>query len=80
MKFYFKRKEIKNMKLIEIRNRNYFSTTIRCLSVLIGLSVVSWVSAAEIPAAAPEEVGMSSERWERINTVMQRHIEAGDIQ
>ena len=80
MKFYFKRKEIKNMKLIEIRNRNYFSTTIRCLSVLIGLNVVSWVSAAEIPAAAPEEVGMSSERLERINTVMQRHIDAGDIQ
>ena len=68
------------MKLIEIRKRNYFSTTIRCLSVLIGLNVVSWVSAAEIPAAAPEEVGMSSERLERINTVMQRHIDAGDIQ
>ncbi len=39
------------------------------------------VSAAEIPwASSPEEVGMSSVRLEQINTVMQRHIEAGDIQ
>ena len=39
------------------------------------------VSAAEIPwASSPEEVGMSSVRLEQINTVMQRHIEAGHIQ
>ena len=37
--------------------------------------------AAEIPwAASPEEVGMSTQRLERINEVMQRHIDAGDIQ
>ena len=30
--------------------------------------------------AAPEAVGMSSERLERIRAGMQRHIEAGDIQ
>jgi CubicO group peptidase (beta-lactamase class C family) len=39
------------------------------------------VLAAEIPwASSPEEVGMSADRLERINTVMQRHIDAGDIQ
>lgn len=37
--------------------------------------------AAEIPwADSPEEVGMSSDRLEQINEVMQRHIDAGDIQ
>ena len=46
-----------------------------------GLLLSQIVSAAEIPwASSPEEVGMSSVRLEQINTVMQRHIEAGDIQ
>ena len=37
--------------------------------------------AQDIPwADSAEEVGMSSERLERINTAMQRHIEAGTIQ
>lgn len=41
---------------------------------------VNLAAAAEIPMATPEDVGMSSERLQRINTVMQRHIDAGDIQ
>ena len=36
--------------------------------------------AEEIPAASPEEVGMSSERLLEIDTVMQRHIDSGEIQ
>ena len=36
--------------------------------------------AGEIPAASPEEVGMSSERLLEIDTVMQRHIDSGEIQ
>ena len=36
--------------------------------------------AEEIPAAFPEEVGMSSERLREIDTVMQRHIDSGEIQ
>ena len=37
--------------------------------------------AQDIPwADSAEEVGMSTERLERINTAMQRHIEAGTIQ
>ncbi len=37
--------------------------------------------AQEIPwAATAEEVGMSTERLDRINDVMQRHIDAGNIQ
>ena len=68
------------MNMIKIKKQKYFSTIANCLCVLASLTVVSWVSAAEIPAAVPEEVGMSSERLGRINTVMQRHIDAGDIQ
>ena len=44
------------------------------------LLLVNLVFAADIPRATPEEVGMSSERLEQINTVMQRHMDAGDIQ
>ena len=58
------------MNMIKIKKQKYFSTIASCLCVLDSLTVVSWVSAAEIPAAVPEEVGMSSERLDRINTVM----------
>ena len=44
------------------------------------LAVVNLAIAAEIPWATPEEVGMSSARLQRINTVIQRHIDAGNIQ
>lgn len=36
--------------------------------------------ADRLRTAKPESVGVSSERLEQINAVMQRHIEAGDIQ
>ena len=36
--------------------------------------------ADRLRSAKPESVGMSSARLERINAVMQRHIDAGDIQ
>jgi len=35
--------------------------------------------AGAVPAGAPEEVGMSSERLERISQVVGRHIAAGDV-
>ena len=38
------------------------------------------VSGGEIPTGEAESVGMSTERLLRIDTAMQRHIEAGDIQ
>ncbi|MDA1372550.1 MAG: serine hydrolase [Proteobacteria bacterium] len=47
---------------------------------LLCLTAINFAIAADIPTATPEEVGMSSERLERINTVMQRHMDAGDIQ
>lgn len=50
------------------------------VSLFTALSV-SLVSAQDIPwASNAEEVGMSSERLERINQAMQRHIDAGNIQ
>ena len=38
------------------------------------------VCGGEMPVGEPESVGMSTERLERIDTAMQRHIDAGDIQ
>ena len=47
---------------------------------LLCLATMGMTNAADIASAAPEDVGMSSKRLQRINTVMQRHMDAGDIQ
>ena len=62
--------------MITAKLQKIFSTIITVLC----LAVVNLAIAAEIPTATPEEVGMSSARLQRINTVIQRHIDAGDIQ
>tara|TARA_B100000780_G_scaffold33716_1_gene21089 strand:- start:1082 stop:2356 length:1275 start_codon:yes stop_codon:yes gene_type:complete len=55
--------------------------SLRDLSLsLLCLTAVSMTNAADIASATPEDVGMSSKRLQRITTVMQRHMEAGDIQ
>lgn len=59
------------MKIHSLRN---FSISLLCLAM------ANFANAAEIPTAAAEDVGMSSERLNRINTVMKRHLDAGDIQ
>lgn len=41
-------------------------------------AIIVW--GTEVPIAEPESVGMSTERLLRINTAMQRHIDAGNIQ
>lgn len=61
--------------------KSIINVSIRTLFQAIAFVVPAITLAAEIPwASSPEEVGMSAERLEQINTVMQRHIEAGDIQ
>jgi CubicO group peptidase (beta-lactamase class C family) len=37
------------------------------------------LAAASLPVAKPEEVGLSSERLQRIHEMVMRHVEAGDI-
>ena len=44
---------------------------------LFGMSLSA--SAATLPAAKPEEVGLSSERLQRIHELMQRNIDAGNF-
>ncbi|MCU1338662.1 MAG: estB 3 [Bryobacterales bacterium] len=46
--------------------------------VLLALIVLP-LTAASIPTAKPEEVGLSSERLQRVHQMIQRHIDAGDI-
>jgi len=61
--------------------KSIINVSIKTLFQAIAFVVPAITLAAEIPwASSPEEVGMSAERLEQINTVMQRHIEAGDIQ
>ena len=50
-----------------------------CFVALFTLATVV-VLGDELPTGTPESVGMSSERLKRIDTAMQRHIEAGNIQ
>lgn len=52
----------------------------KALLTLLCLAAVNLAIAAEIPRASPEEVGMSTQRLQRINTVIKRHIDAGNIQ
>ena len=55
----------------------------RLVSVLtfaLAFLAASAILAGEIPRAVPEDVGMSTEKLQRINRVMQQHIDAGDIQ
>ena len=46
---------------------------------LLSLVVTLSVTAASLPTSRPEEVGLSSERLQRIHTLVQRHIDSGDI-
>jgi len=49
-------------------------------SVLLSLACAASIAQVrELPVVKPEKVGMSSERLRRIDEMMQRHIDAGDI-
>ena len=49
--------------------------------LLAALTIFSFGTfAAELPKGTPEDVGMSSERLERITDAVQRHIDAGNVQ
>ena len=48
-------------------------------AALVALTLPSLLQAEQVPAGAPEDVGFSSERLERIHETIQRHIDAGDI-
>lgn len=50
------------------------------ISVLVVLTLGGTSVANEIPVAAPESVGMSTERLKRVDQVMAKHIDAGNIQ
>ena len=45
-------------------------------------TTIAWTAlpAQEIPTASPEDVGMSSERLLEIDAIIERHIDAGEIQ
>src|SRR3972149_8855393 len=52
----------------------------RAGALAVGLAGLSPTAAGpSLPAAKPEEVGLSPQRLARINEMMQRHIAAGEI-
>jgi len=55
-------------------NKNLITTQVVLLA-LLGLPL----TAASIPTAKPEDVGLSPERLQRVHQMIQRHIDAGDI-
>src|SRR5688572_17693258 len=50
-----------------------------CLCLLLALPVALQVAAAPIPKVKAEEVGMSSERLQRIDQMLERRIAAGEM-
>jgi len=46
---------------------------------LLSLVATLSVTAASLPTSRPEDVGLSSERLQRIHLLVQRHIDSGDI-
>ena len=55
-------------------------TTMSKRAVFGALACSLWqLSAASLPTARPEEVGLSSERLQRIHEMIMRHVEAQDI-
>ena len=48
------------------------------LSFLLAALALS-IATASSPAVKPEDVGLSSERLQRISQMIQRHIAAGDL-
>ena len=54
--------------------------TIQRGAVIGVLLSAAWpVAAASLPAAKPEDVGLSSERLQRIHEMIMRHVEAGRL-
>jgi len=51
---------------------------IRSKSLFLAATAISLV-AAPLPSAKPEDVGLSSERLQRIHSMVQRHMDLGDI-
>ena len=59
-----------------------FSSFTRCAAfraTVVLLSVVLPLAAASLPVAKPEDVGLSSDRLQRIHEMIVRRVEAGDI-
>src|SRR6185436_19966698 len=61
------------------RSRMTLPTRSSLRTVLILMVVAIPLVAATLPNAKPEEVGLSSERLQRIHQMIQRRIDAGDI-
>ncbi len=54
--------------------------TARCTTTLLFLMLLNVPSfSGSIPAAKPEEVGLSAERLQRIHDLMQRYMDAGNF-
>jgi CubicO group peptidase (beta-lactamase class C family) len=66
-----------NKSLENAMSRNVKLPSILLFILLFGIS--SMVPAATMPTAKPEEVGLSSERLQRIHQLMQRNIEDGNF-
>ena len=61
------------------RNTGSRRTACGVSAALVVLTSPALLRAEQIPAGAPEDVGFSSTRLERIHETIQRHIDAGDI-
>ena len=63
------------MNIHVIRHRSQFNVVVRAFVAVAALAL----TVAAVPSSKPEDVGLSTERLQRINQLVQRYIDAKEI-
>lgn len=57
----------------------HITSWLAALAVVVALATSAALTAASLPMAAPESVGLSKERLHRVHELVERHMKAGEI-
>ena len=57
----------------------HITSWLAALAVVVALATSAALTAASLPMAAPEAVGLSKERLHRVHELVERHMKAGEI-
>jgi CubicO group peptidase (beta-lactamase class C family) len=57
----------------------HITSWLAALAVVVALATSAALTAASLPLAAPEAVGLSKERLHRVHELVERHMKAGEI-
>ena len=57
----------------------HITSWLAALAVVVALAASAALTAASLPPATPEAVGLSKERLHRVHELVERHMKAGEI-